>query len=115
LPRPKGRGFRRAPKNVGFLSGAAARDADSFVSVLRGTMVLPTTKGKTMSNKVTISHNGADYVVRYLGKVGGTYRAVIHEAHDTSRGYAYADAPSADALTLDAIGKKIDARLALEA
>jgi hypothetical protein len=68
-----------------------------------------------MSNKVTISHNGADYVVRYLGKVGGTYRAVIHQAHDVSRGYAYADAPSEDALTLDAIGKKIDARVALEA
>lgn len=67
-----------------------------------------------MSTKITISHNGADYVVRYLGNVSGTYRAVIHQAHDVSRGYAYADAPSEDALTLDVITKKIDARVALK-
>jgi hypothetical protein len=64
-------------------------------------------------HKVTISYKGADYVVRYLGKVGGTYRAVIHQAHDTSRGYAYADAGRADALTLKLIETKLDARLAL--
>jgi hypothetical protein len=68
----------------------------------------------TMENhKVTISHKGAEYVVRYLGEVGGRYRAVIHEAHDTSRGYAYADAGREDALTLELIHAKLDYRLAL--
>lgn len=67
------------------------------------------------NHKVTISYKGAEYVVRYLGKVGGRYRAVIHRAEDTSRGYAYADAGRADALTLKLIETKLDARLALGA
>jgi len=67
------------------------------------------------NNKITISHRGAEYVVRYLGEVGGCWRVVIHQAHDTSRGYAYADAPTQDALTLEVIEAKLQARLDLDA
>lgn len=67
------------------------------------------------NHKVPMTYKGAEYVVRYLGKVGGRYRAVIHKADNTSRGYAYADAGRADALTLELIQTKLDARLALGA
>lgn len=69
-----------------------------------------------MSNsKISMTYKGAEYVVRYLGQVGGCWRVVIHEAHNTSRGYAYADAPTQDALTLEVIEAKLQARLDLDA